>query len=151
MVNTALKRQGLQGNEDLRQSAILYMCECLKRFDPALNIQWTTFAYKNIFFYIKRKNSKEKQKQARIISEDIFDLKFDIVRAEINKDAKYIVEDIKSVLTPIERQIIDLKLQGYSAFEIGEKLRYSTSRINCFIRQIKEKAKELKKERGNYE
>ena len=38
VVNTALKRQGLSCNEDLRQSAILYMCECLLRYDPkALN------------------------------------------------------------------------------------------------------------------
>ena len=29
VVNTALQKQGLSSDEDLRQSAILYMCKCI--------------------------------------------------------------------------------------------------------------------------
>ena len=71
-INTALKKQGLQENEDLRQSAILYMCKCLERFDPTKNIKWTTFAYKNIYLYIKREHNKEAAKQALLISTELF-------------------------------------------------------------------------------
>ena len=64
VVNTALKRQGLSCNEDLRQSAILYMCECLLRYDPTKGIKWTTFAYKNVYLFIKRTYKKENKRKS---------------------------------------------------------------------------------------
>src|SRR5574344_1642765 len=74
VVNTALKRQGLTYNKDLRQSAIVYMCECLTRFDPSRNIKWTTYAYKNVYLFIKRTHKKECLKCNMEIGDDVVNI-----------------------------------------------------------------------------
>ena len=147
VVNTALKMQGLQADEDLRQSAILYMCKCLERFDPTKKIKWTTYAYKNIFLYIKRTHGKENKKGSIFIDDDIMDLqepqKLPIDNRELFNDSKYMVEQIKAVCSPEERQIIEFKLQGYKVVEIGALMGCSASKVNCCMQSIKEKARDM--------
>ena len=60
VVNTVLKKQGIDYNEDMRQSAIMYMCECLLRYDPDKGVKWTTYAYKNfiVVIYASEDNRK---------------------------------------------------------------------------------------------
>lgn len=149
VVNTALKMQGLQADEDLRQSAILYMCKCLERFDPTKNIKWTTYAYKSIFLYIKRTHGKEMKKRSLFADEDVFD----IIRTEPliqPKDeqnemveSSYRLNSIKAVCSAEERRVIDLKLQGYKVVEISALMKCSTSKINGCMQSIKEKVKEI--------
>ena len=67
VVNDVLKDLGLQGNEDLRQEANLYLCRCLERFNPSYNTKWTTYAYKNILMFVKLLNRRQATKQARCI------------------------------------------------------------------------------------
>lgn len=147
VVNTALKRQGLQADEDLRQSAILYMCKCLESFDPTKSIKWTTYAYKSVFLFIRRTHKKEMSRTARLIADDVFDikepLKLPLEQPLMENRGKYRVEQIKAVLTPKERGIIDLKLQGYKFAEIGEVMGWSISKVNNCMRTIKEKAREV--------
>lgn len=147
VVNTALKRQGLQSNEDLRQSAILYMCKCLERFDPNKNIKWSTFAYKNVFLFIKRTHNKETKKNCVILGEDIFDLreplKQPLEEPQVLNQSKCVLESVKSICSAEERQILDFKLQGYTAFEISVLVNCSTSRINSCIQSIKNKARSM--------
>lgn len=148
VVNTALKRQGLQTDEDLRQMAILYMCKCLERFDPSKNIKWTTYAYKNVFLYIKRTHGKENKKRSMFVDDDIMDLqepqKLPIDDPELFNESKYMVEQIKAVCSPEESQIIELKRQGYKVVEISSIMKCSTSKINGCMQSIKEKAREMK-------
>lgn len=148
VVNTALKRQGLQSNEDLRQSAILYMCKCLERFDPNKNIKWTTYAYKNVFLFIRRTHNKEVKKMSVIVSDDIFNLreplKQPLEETEAINQSKYRLDEVKAICSAEERLIIDFKLKGLTAYEISTIIKCSTSRINSCMQSIKEKARSIK-------
>lgn len=148
VVNTALKRQGLQADDDLRQSAILYMCKCLESFDPTKNIKWTTYAYKNVFLFIRRTHGKEMRKLSMVVEDDIYDikepLKIPLEEPLVSNESKYRVERIKAILDPKERQILELKLQGYKFAEIGELMGWSISKVNNCMRAIKEKARDIR-------
>lgn len=147
VVNTALKRQGLQADEDLRQSAILYMCKCLERFNPSKDIKWTTYAYKSVFLFIRRTHSKEVKKRAMFIDDDIFNLVEPATsppdEPTMVNESKYIIDSIKAVCSPEENQIIELKRQGYKVVEISSIMECSTSKINGCMQSIKEKAREM--------
>ena len=140
VVNTALKRQGLSCNEDLRQSAILYMCECLLRYDPTKGIKWTTFAYKNVYLFIKRTHKKEnKRTQYECDCDD--DLM--LIGGQQNQQNTFIVENIMDLCTPNEKKILMLKLQGYKYGEISVKLHCSISKINNYMQSIRAKTREF--------
>lgn len=147
VVNTALKKQGLQADEDLRQSAILYMCKCLERFDPTKNIKWTTFAYKNIYLFIKRTHAKQLKKDSYIVDGDVLYLMNQISDNNFNKrsDFKHQIDLIKANCTIDECNLIDLKLKGYKITEIAQIMKCSTSKtINC-MHTIKEKTMEMER------
>ena len=138
VVNTALKRQNLTYNEDLRQSAIVYMCKCLLRYNPNSNVKWTTFAYKNVYLYIKRVNRKENIRQKiEIADEFVCEKNIDIV--EYN-DSNLVLRDIYNLCTPREQQLLELKLQGYKNYEIGVIMKCSVSNVNNYMRKIQSKA-----------
>lgn len=147
VVNAALKRQGLQADEDLRQSAILYMCKCLERFDPSKDIKWTTYAYKSVFLFIRRTHGKDIKKRSMFINDDIFSL-VEPVFSPLDEpimfnESKHIIDSIKALCSPEESQIIELKRQGYKVVEISSIMKCSTSKINGCMQSIKEKAKEM--------
>lgn len=147
VVNTALKKQGLRTDEDLRQSAILYMCKCLERFDPTKQIKWTTYAYKSVFLYIKRTHAKEMKRQSLFVDDDILTLKEQIAdpmeQPQHLDGVSYKIDKIKAVCSMEEKQIIDLKLKGYKVVEISSLMKCSPSKINGCMQSIKEKAKEI--------
>ena len=143
VVNTALKQQGLQAHEDLRQSATLYMCKCLERFDPTKNIKWSTYAYKSVSLFIRRTHGKEMKKNSMIVNDDVTALNLPIEQPNVFDEHKYRVNSIKRHCTPEECQIIELKLQGYKAFEISALMNCSTSKVNACMQSIKEKARKL--------
>lgn len=140
VVNTALKKQGLSNNEDMRQSAILYMCSCITRFDPNRNIKWTTFAYRNVYLFIKRTNSKERKKSSIIVKEDFDELaNFIVADNRDYGDAVGLSDCISSACSREEQVIINLKGQGFNNNEIANKLNCSTSKINGCLKRIREK------------
>lgn len=146
VVNTALKKQGLQSDEDLRQSALLYMCKCIERFDPTMNIKWTTFAYKNVYLFIKRTHGKKMQKQKPLVScEDRPHLtgEPDYNQVHDKIDLKGKIATIKALCTPDECKYLDLKLMGYKGAEISQIMGISTSKVVCCMQSIKEKVKEM--------
>ena len=139
VVNTALKRQHLSCNEDLRQSAMLYMCECLLRYDPTKGIKWTTFAYKNVYLYIKRTYKKEHKRTQYVCDDDLM-----LIEEPIEpKQDTFIVENIMDLCTPNEKKILMLKLQGYKYGEISVKLHFSISKINNYMQSIRSKTMEF--------
>ena len=145
VVNTALKRQGLQNNEDLRQSAILYMCKCLERYDPTKGIKWTTYAYKNIFMYIKKKYSEECKISLTIADEDIFAL--EATSLPIDEDMayndKYVLQKIKLVCTSEECKVLELKKQGYRGAELCGLMGCSRNKISGYMKSIRAKARQI--------
>lgn len=143
VVNTALKKQGLQSDKDLRQSAILYMCKCLERFEPDKNIKWTTYAYKSVSLYIKKTHSKDVKKNSIYVNDDITSLNLPMETPNMFDEAKHIINNLKAHCTPEECKIIELKLQGYKIVEISSLMQCSVRKISSSIKSIKEKAKEM--------
>lgn len=146
VVNSALKRQGQSKNEDLRQSAILYMCSCRLRFNPSLNVKWTTYAYRNVYLFIKRTLLKEKTKQSFIINSDYNDIS-NLIPCDdkielIDADDDY----LKKLCSKEEKVIIELKKQGFNGKEIAKRLGCSTSKINCCLHRVREKIREYQKQ-----
>ena len=146
VVNTALKNQGLSADEDMRQDAILYMCKCIQRFDPSRNIKWTTYAYRNVYLYIKLKHKRQMAKLSyQTCREDIYTAQpaeMPIEEEEIIDEKKMLVEQIRSLCNAKERQVIDLTLQGYSRSEIGQIMGRSVAQVKAYKRSIKDKARE---------
>ena len=141
VVNAALKKQGLQCDKDLKQSAILYMCRCLERFDPSKNIKWTTFAYKNVYLFIKRTHKKEVEKNSMFVGMDIFDILEPIAEEQQLECAGRIIEKMKNICTRDEFIILEYKQKGYKAREIAQILNCSLSKINGSVQSIREKAR----------
>lgn len=146
VVNTALKRQNLSCNEDLRQQAILYMCQCLLRYDQSKNIKWTTYAYKNVYLYIKRMHLKESYKQLFESGEDLIVIGEKMTPIEPTFD-EFTTKDILAVCSPTERQILSLKLNGYKYEEMSIILKCSESKIKKDMHNIREKTREFVYER----
>lgn len=143
VVNTALKNQGLSSDEDLRQSAILYMCTCLERYDERKHAKWTTYAYKSVYFYIKRLHNKEIKTSNR---QAPLDLAPALKDAEMIDESIIIINKIKGRCEPVERQIIDLKLQGYDSKAIGAIIGCSNNTVIKHFRTVKEKAQAVAEE-----
>lgn len=146
VVNTALKRQGLQKNEDLRQSAILYMCECLERFNPEASIKWTTFAYKNVYLFIKRTNRKQMLKRSFEVYDCIEQLPESVYESNYNEFSikpKRSIQEVKRICNEEEKKIIELKLNGYNAREISKILNIKTLRVHHCMSLIKTKSREV--------
>lgn len=145
VVNTALKRQGLQYDADMRQSAILYMCNCLQRYDPSKNVKWTTYAYKNVYLYIKRSHLSEIKKQQHIESDTedggitfIFN---NFPDNNYNFTDTYTLEDVLECCDSFERHVIELKLKGYKVDEICQMTNYSKKKIWACMKSIRHKVK----------
>lgn len=149
VVNTALKNQGLSADEDMRQDAILYMCKCIQRFDATRNIKWTTYAYKNVYLFIKLKHKRQLEKMSWLSVDDIYNQsarEMPLEEVELITDDKMSVDFIKSLCNAKERQVLDLTLQGYSRSEIGQKMGRSVAQIKAYKRSIKDKVREQLKE-----
>lgn len=144
VVNSALKQQGLSNNEDLRQSAILYMCECRLRFDPQKHIRWTTYAYRNVYLYIKKVVKRERKLEAKFVNKDIFDME-DYFKCEKPKDSQMFT--YQAILKTCDKEdiiILELIKQGYSRLEIAKALNCSQSKIYKRFRAIKQRVNGLK-------
>lgn len=140
IVNTALKDQNLQGNEDLKQDAILYMCKCLLNFDETKGVKWNTYAYKSVYLYIKRKHARQVLESSRVAYLDQNPPKAD--EEQKVKDVKQFLRGfkIKHILyhcNEREREVVMLKLQGYTAKQIANKLGVSYFVIQNIFWRIK--------------
>lgn len=139
IVNSVLKKQGLSYDNDLRQSAILYMCICLERFNPAFNVQFSTYVYKSVYLYVKRKHLAEiKTKKMEA------ELDYSTDKAEDNESDvlnKLRVSDVLNKCSDTEQKILKMKMRGYTHKEIGDELNCSVWVINRAVADIKRKFK----------
>lgn len=133
IVNTALKRQGII-SEDLRQDALLYMCKIISRFDASLGVKWETYAYKNIYLYLKRRKLAEIKVNSRYCNEIIIGRVYE-------PNLEYI--GLKMLCDDKESELLDLKLKGYTNFEAHKIMKVSEKKIMELNRELKEKAREV--------
>lgn len=141
VVNTVLKDLGLQQDEDLRQDANLYLCRCLERFNPSHNVKWTTYAYKNILMFVKRKS------QITIPTIDFTSFAdntsdYIVARPTCPQITFGMLRGLLKNCTAEECQIVFLKYKGYKTYEIGE-IRHQTPRyIAKKLKEIRNKIAE---------
>lgn len=134
IVNAVLKRQGI-ADDDIRQSANVYLCRCIVRYDESKGVKWTTFAYKNVYLYIKRAYAKEKERCQPLVCIDNIPLKREI--EPITNDKSSLVQLALKQLLPFERRVLSLKTQGYTHSDIRQLLKCSTSSVNKAVKTIK--------------
>lgn len=130
IINSILKRLGINGNEDYKQEASLYMCKCIERFDNSFETKWTTFAYKNIYLYMKRFKKAEFRVKSRLNND------FIVGRvSEPNWD--YI--DLKMICSDDAQKLLDLKLAGYTNAEAQKIMKCGDKKIGKLRKEIKDK------------
>lgn len=130
VVNAVLKKQGLQGDEDLRSQGLLYLCTLVQRFNPN-KATWNTYAYKSVYLYLKRIHAQEKKNNSRIVPLD----------ENITADTEY-ADDLDTLpfykkLTPKEQKVVKLRLENYTVYEIACKLNLPHTEIKTILSQIK--------------
>ena len=133
IVNTALKRQGII-SEDLKQDALLYMCKLVDRFDASFGVKWETYAYKNIYLYLKRQKLRQIKVNSRYCNEII-------IGRVCEPNWEYI--GLKMICDEKESELLDLKLKGYTNFEAQKIMKVSEKKVTELNRRIKEKAREV--------
>lgn len=150
VVNAALKKLGLQTSEDYRQSGILYLCKCLLRFDASKKTKWTTYAYKNVYFYLKRIHNDENKYQNCLLNEDYESIE-ELIGDEVDADEclynRLLVEKIEKICSNEENQIMRLRATGKRFAEIANIMGYNTTDIlNVKIKKIRKKTQLIKEE-----
>lgn len=143
VVNSVLKELGESSNQDLRQFGIMYMCQCLKRYDSSKGCKWTSFAYNSLMFKVKQKRDKEYNRHKNLVSDtELYSLSspFDEDRA----NAVAVLNQIKELLTDKELTVVEQKLKGYSLTDIAKQMGISRTYIGKLWRSIKDKATPLK-------
>lgn len=152
IVNTVLKKQNLQHNNDWRQSALLYLCKCLERFDATKGVKWETYAYKNVFLYLKRQVYRTQDKTS--ISNDALFMTISEQYYMESEDTSYkelYTYVYNTYCDTIERQVLDLRLQGYTLKEVAKIMGLSFGKLTHICSAIKRKFEETKqtKEKNN--
>lgn len=146
VVNTALKKQGLEGDKDLKQEALLCMCQCAERFDVSKGVKWTTYAYRNVYLCIKRVHAKEKKKTTPLLNQDLFDMSeqlFEDEKMSQEENNSYKMRRVMTICTPTEKQFLMAKLKDCTNLEIAHQMNCSKSKIDITMKNIKEKVKSI--------
>ena len=144
VVNSVLKKQKRVYDEDLRQTAIIYLCKCLMRFNGEFGAKWNTYAYKSVDLYVRR----EIERLNKIKSREVVSSKEYIIYERVNgKRALYC--DIKENCLPRTQKVLELKLEGYSDKEVRNILKCGSNTLCEMKEEIKKVAKEVRDERTN--
>lgn len=141
LVNSVLRKLGRRGDEDLRQSALCYLCECIKRFDPNKKTKWTTYAYKNIFMFLKR-NSQKPNMTIDFTSFADNTSDYIVARPIYSQVTLGTLRGLLKDCTVEEQQIVFLKYKGYKTYEIGEIRHQSPRYIARKLKEIRVKIAE---------
>lgn len=142
VVNDALKKLNLQHDNDLRQDMILYMCKCLERFDATKGAKWETYAYKNIYFRIKRLRQLRYNKTNNVVliyEETALDLLERPTESEV--ELEEYIDRINRECNEHELLLIRYVSQGFTHQQIADKLGYSCTKVNKEIGDLRKKMK----------
>jgi len=143
VVNSVLKAQGLQRDDDMRSRANLYLCKCVQRYKPERNAKWTTYAYKSVFLFVKTSHAQEMVEKSHLASGNGLFLAKDETDYEEIVLNNILLEQIRESLGDIDKIIFDLKRQDYTIREICERLQLSDTAIDNHWNYIKNVAKKV--------
>lgn len=146
VVNTALKKQGLEKDKDLKQDALLYMCQCAERFDKTQGVKWTTYAYKNVYLFIKRNHAKEMKRKSALIDQDLFDMNENLLQQfeeDLFNNPCQRLKAFMSKCSPQQQTILTKGLEGYTIPEIALQINISNTQVANRLRGVKQKAREM--------
>ncbi len=154
-----ISRKGVY-DEDLLQEILASVCQHYPKFDPNIS-KLSTFVYmiaETTYMNLEKKKNRQRRKNKGDVSYDSIvsladnDLTLDTLRqtgifpADYEKILTTIDEEVafnvqyehilKRLKTERDRDIINLKLQGYSEREIGEKYGVSSHAINNCVKKI---------------
>ena len=139
VVNTVLKKLGLEKDEDMRQEALLCMWKCAKKYDPNAGVKFSTYAYKSTYFYILRLNKKETEKRKLTVSaEKLFSLSDENLQSERLVNTCQI-KTAADGLTKKEKKCADYFAQGYTKKEIQQKMKLSKKSVALIVKSIRHK------------
>lgn len=150
VVNTILKKYELSTDDDMRQNAILYLCKCARRFDTSKEVQWTTYAYRNLYFFVRRTYARQKLVEGRYIAQgEVGENIVDTADVDEQVSAQMTLEKIYNILTQRERAVFILAYKGLNFTEIGKELNITAERTRQIWKRIKYKARQFKGEQDN--
>lgn len=141
IVNTVLKKLGLQTDDDMRQTALLYMCSCIQRFDNTRGVKWSTFAYKSIYLYVVREKQTQRKKDAQLVEESKMFYMSDNYETQYKLDNSCQIQSIISPCTSLEKQVATLLSQGYTINEIATALKTGETKVRHIKKSLRYKIK----------
>lgn len=130
-------------DEDLSQSIYLYLCYCAKRYDETRGVKWTTYAFKNAYYYGLMLVKEECQREYKLcydIPEEI--LADEDIEADIDNISE--INELCNNLNEIQKTIIELKYAGYKNNEIRKELGLGKNTYFKEIKKIHQVARKLK-------
>lgn len=145
VVNTALKEQGVGKDKDLKQDALLWLCQCAQRFDASRGVKWTTYAYSSVFLRIKRLRdiSEHKAEMRKRYEHRVCATIEDDEKSDGNYDAHIEYRRIYEKCDEREKIVLDLRYAGYTWEETAKRLGLSYKQVHSVWDKIREKAKEV--------
>lgn len=146
VVNAVLKRLNQRGNEDLRQEAMLYLCELATKWNVAKGRKWTSYAYQRVYFFALHGAQKGNTIRQR---EELRSVLPDSIAPSLDDDARYaveIVEELYKRLNEVQREVLYLRVQGCTHKDISAKLGISYKRVTQIETEIKHAAEKLRAE-----
>ena len=143
MVNTEIYKGSITGSdrEDLFQEGKIALDRAIRDYDPEMHVPLGAFAQKYIYRGIGnylRSNIRRKASEISLdmyLNEDSNVTLSDIVAAPEKKQPD--MNEVISGMEPLEREIIRLKVLGYTYREISEKLSVSVKKVDNTIQKIR--------------
>lgn len=149
VVNAVLKRKGVSGDSELRSIGYLTLCICATKFDESRGVKWETYAYRSVLLKIIGAQMTEREKQrlqvtigGKVCTQNMLD-GLEVGSGERRTDKEFLML-LKSILAPLESQILELRLQGYLRRQICDKLQLPVKKYKGAWRRIKAKARTLR-------
>ena len=146
--------------EDLFQEGLIALMDALSSFRDDIRAPFFSFALicieRQVKGYIRRFNSLTTRLNYNALSLDMYVSEDeslylrDVIPANqqnisyitlFQDDLLALIDQENSILTNIEKQILSLKVEGYSYYEIGEKLDISTKHVDNCIQAVKRKTR----------
>ena len=142
VVNSVLKDLGLSFDNDLRQSALLYMCEKLIfKFDPARGTKFSTYATGNIKHYIRKELKARYKLSQKEIRETEGSEEADEDGSLDAMEAVTKIVAMREICNEKELVIVNLLGQGYTYRAIASIVGKSPSTVFNHIKDIRAKIK----------
>lgn len=135
IVGACMKRLKIR-DEDLFQDACLQLCRCAEKFSPALNVKFSTYAFRCVYLFLLR----------QILAKHEYERKFSPVPIEqLNlqtDDTTALFCDVKGLLQCLsekEQELVMLRIKGMTYREIAMKIGKSRAYVGNYFKDIQYK------------